>query len=61
MLPIFQVLYTRVEKGLIVDMAEVFVDDGSLISGSSVAVYAKNKLLIGSVAAQTVICDVKFM
>ena len=54
-------LYIRVEKGLIVDMAEVFVDDGNLISGSSVAVYAKNKLLIGSVAAQTVICDVKFM
>jgi hypothetical protein len=58
---VFQVLYTRIVDGLIVDMAEVFVDDGNLISASSVALYAKDKLLIGSVATKTVICDVKFM
>ena len=60
-LVIFQVLRLKVKEGLITDMTEVFADDGTLISGSSVALYAKNKLFIGSVFTQTIVCDVQYI
>ncbi|XP_070581951.1 serum paraoxonase/arylesterase 1-like [Ptychodera flava] len=40
------------------EIQEVFVDDGALISGSSVASVYKNKLLVGSVIHTTVYCDI---
>ncbi|KAK2151004.1 hypothetical protein LSH36_380g06018 [Paralvinella palmiformis] len=50
-----QVLRLKIEEGHILDITEPFVDDGRLISGSSVALYAKNKLLIGSAATKTIV------
>ncbi|WKX92184.1 hypothetical protein Q1695_010313 [Nippostrongylus brasiliensis] len=40
------------------EITEPFVDDGRLISASSIAVPYKNQLLIGSVCRQLVHCDV---
>ncbi|KAK2150988.1 hypothetical protein LSH36_380g02096 [Paralvinella palmiformis] len=56
-----QVLRLKTKDGLITDMTEPFADDGKLISGSSVALYVKNKLFIGSIYSQTVVCDVEYI
>ncbi|XP_077986814.1 serum paraoxonase/arylesterase 2-like [Glandiceps talaboti] len=38
---------------------EVFMDDGSLLSASSVASYYDNKMLIGTVLSKTAFCEIK--
>ena len=43
------------------DIEEMYKEDGSLISMSSVAVYRNNKLYIGSVSHKMVICHVQYM
>ena len=40
-------------------LSDVFMDDGSLLSGSSVGVYAKDRLYIGSVIDKIVYCESK--
>ncbi|XP_070581953.1 serum paraoxonase/arylesterase 2-like [Ptychodera flava] len=42
------------------EIQEVFVDDGAIISGSSVAKFYKNKLLIGSVLHTTLYCEIAY-
>ncbi|XP_070532152.1 serum paraoxonase/arylesterase 1-like [Ptychodera flava] len=41
------------------EFREVFMDDGSLISGSSVASYYDDKILIGTVFEKTAFCEIK--
>ncbi|XP_070532154.1 serum paraoxonase/arylesterase 1-like [Ptychodera flava] len=42
-----------------VDIREVLMDDGSLVSGSSVASYYDNKLLVGTVFDKLAYCEIK--
>ena len=58
---IFQVLQLKTKEGLITEIREAILDDGRLISASSVALYAKNKIFIGSPAASTVGCDAVYV
>lgn len=41
-----------------VDITEAYVDDGKQISGSSVAIFYNNQLLIGTVAHKLAYCQV---
>lgn len=42
-------------------ITELYSDDGSQISGSSIASLYKGKLLVGSVVDKMVFCDVRTM
>ncbi|XP_067685764.1 serum paraoxonase/arylesterase 1-like [Haliotis asinina] len=53
-----QVLQVKLKEGTVSSVTELFVDDGHLLSGSSVAVVYKKKMLIGSVINKLVYCDV---
>ncbi|XP_046584014.1 serum paraoxonase/arylesterase 1-like [Haliotis rubra] len=53
-----QVLQVKLKEGTVSSVTELFVDDGHLVSGSSVAVVYKKKMLIGSVINKLVYCDV---
>ena len=44
-----------------VGIEEIYKEDGHLVSGSSIAVYRKNKLYIGSVSHKMAVCDVRYM
>ncbi|XP_046584006.1 serum paraoxonase/arylesterase 1-like [Haliotis rubra] len=53
-----QILQVKLKEGTVSSVTELFVDDGHLVSGSSVAVVYKKKILIGSVINKLVYCDV---
>ncbi|XP_071100728.1 serum paraoxonase/arylesterase 2-like isoform X2 [Haliotis cracherodii] len=53
-----QILQVKLKEGTVSSVTELFVDDGHLLSGSSVAVVYKKKMLIGSVLNKLVYCDV---
>ncbi|XP_070532153.1 serum paraoxonase/arylesterase 1-like [Ptychodera flava] len=52
-------LGSKITPYAIVDIREVLMDDGSLVSGSSVASYYDNKLLVGSVLDKLAYCEIK--
>ncbi|XP_048238590.1 serum paraoxonase/arylesterase 1-like [Haliotis rufescens] len=53
-----QILQVKLKQGTVSAVTELFVDDGHLVSGSSVAVVYKKKMLIGSLINKLVYCDV---
>ena len=56
----FQVVRLSTKAGLLTeDFVEVYVDDGKVISASSVALYHNGNLLIGSMSHSAVHCKVK--
>ena len=57
----FQVLRFKMEDNMVSSVEEVYADDGSELVGSTVATYIKGKLVIGTVIAQTIVCDVKYL
>ena len=49
----------KTENGLVTDIHEVYSEDGTkFVSGSSVAVHYKNRLMIGTVCHRAVVCDI---
>ncbi|XP_052778206.1 serum paraoxonase/arylesterase 1-like [Mya arenaria] len=56
-----QVLRVKVSDGGIDAVEEIYSDNGEEIAGSTAAVYAKGKLMIGSVFEQAITCDVKYL
>ena len=56
-----QVLRVRLRDNKVADIEEVYVNNGSVVTGSSVALYKNNKLFIGTVSAQLVMCDVNYL
>lgn len=42
------------------DVIEVFLDDGGEILASSVASMFKNRMVIGSVTSNPLLCDIKY-
>lgn len=55
-----QVLKIKTEKGMLKDVIEVFLDDGREILASSVASVFKNRMVIGSVTSNPILCDIKY-
>lgn len=55
-----QVLKIKTEKGMLRDVIEVFLDDGGEIPASSVATVYKNRMVIGSVTSNPLLCDIKY-
>lgn len=55
-----QVLKIKTEKGMLRDVIEVFLDDGGEIPASSVATVFKNRMVIGSVTSNPLLCDIKY-
>ncbi|XP_067687607.1 serum paraoxonase/arylesterase 1-like [Haliotis asinina] len=53
-----QVLQIKLKDGSVSSVTELFLDDGNLISASTVATIYKKKMLIGSVFDKLVYCDV---
>ncbi|ELU08791.1 hypothetical protein CAPTEDRAFT_193248 [Capitella teleta] len=53
-----QVLKINMKDGDMVNMTEVFADDGEYISGTSSAVHFKNKILVGTVFTNLMYCEV---
>lgn len=53
-----QVLRIKTNNGMPVKVTEVFSDDGSTISASTISVFHENNLLIGSVASELVLCNI---
>ena len=58
-----QVLHLRIKKGLIVDVQEVYSNDGSQINCTSAAVYHKEtqSIIMGSVTESPLYCEVKYL
>lgn len=42
------------------DVIEVFLDDGKEIAASSVATVFKNRMVIGSITSNPLLCDIKY-
>ncbi|XP_061197023.1 serum paraoxonase/arylesterase 1-like [Saccostrea echinata] len=55
-----QVLKIKAENGILEDVIEVYLDDGGELTASSVAAFFKNRLIIGSLASNLLLCDVKY-
>ena len=47
------------DNGLVNDTIEVYLNDGSELSASTVADVYNGKMLIGSVASQLLLCDIR--
>ena len=58
-----QALHLRTDKGLIVDVSEVYVNDGSQINCTSAAVYHREtqSIIMGSVTEAPLYCQVKYL
>ncbi|KAL3881427.1 hypothetical protein ACJMK2_027870 [Sinanodonta woodiana] len=56
-----QVLRMKTSKGLITDVIEVYRNNGTEISASTVATHFKGRILIGSVGSQLLLCDAKYI
>ncbi|XP_060580723.1 serum paraoxonase/arylesterase 2-like [Ruditapes philippinarum] len=59
--PPSQVIRVKIRDSLVDDVEEIYMDDGTECSGSTVASYQKDKLIIGTVYKQTVVCNVKYL
>ena len=52
----------KMNQNMVSEVIEVYADpDGSEAFGSTVATYAQEKLIIGTVTHQTVVCDSKYV
>jgi hypothetical protein len=49
------------EDNMVSSVEEIYADDGSELYGSTAATYVKGKLVIGTVKAETVVCDVNYL
>ena len=58
---VLQVIRVKIRDYAVSSVETIYSDDGREISGSSVAAYVNGKLVVGSVMAQCVVCDVKYM
>ncbi|XP_060580724.1 serum paraoxonase/arylesterase 1-like [Ruditapes philippinarum] len=56
-----QVLRFKMEDNMVSSVEEIYADDGSELYGSTAATYVNGKLVIGSVKAETVVCDVNYL
>ena len=56
-----QVFKLKTENGLITDTIEVYLNNGTEITGSSIAAVFGNKMIIGSIASQTLVCDLVYV
>lgn len=56
-----QVFKLKTERGLIVDATEVYLNNGTEITGSSVAAVYGNRMIIGSIASETVVCELVYV
>lgn len=55
-----QVLKIKADNGMLKDVVEVFLDDGREILASSVATVFKNRMVIGSITSNPLLCDIKY-
>ncbi|XP_060580715.1 serum paraoxonase/arylesterase 1-like [Ruditapes philippinarum] len=56
-----QVLRLKMEDNMVSSIEEIYADDGSELYGSTAATYIKGKLVIGTVTAETVLCEVNYL
>jgi hypothetical protein len=49
------------EDNMVSSIEEIYADDGSELYGSTAATYIKGKLVIGTVTAETVLCEVNYL
>jgi hypothetical protein len=49
------------EDNMVSSVEEIYADDGSELNGSAAATYIKGKLVIGTVTAETVVCEVNYL
>ncbi|XP_060596917.1 serum paraoxonase/arylesterase 1-like isoform X2 [Ruditapes philippinarum] len=56
-----QVLRFKMEDNMVSSVEEIYADDGSELYGSTAATYIKGKLVIGSITAETVVCEVNYL
>ena len=56
-----KVLRFKMEDNMVSKVDEIYADEGTELFGSSVATFVKGKLVIGTVNAQTLICDVTYL
>ena len=59
MIHVFQALRIKIQNGQTIEVTEVYSNDGSELSGSSVAVVHKNSLLLGSVVSHCLYCQLE--
>ena len=45
----------------VAEIETIYQDDGRQIGGSSGAIYAAGKLVVGSVSKQAIVCDVNYL
>lgn len=55
-----QVFKLKTENGLITDAVEVYLNNGTEITGSSVAAVYGNRIIIGSIASQALVCELVY-
>ncbi|KAK3595227.1 hypothetical protein CHS0354_021542 [Potamilus streckersoni] len=56
-----QVFRMKTSKGLITDVIEIYRNNGTEISASTVATYFKRRILIGSIGSKLLLCDAKYI
>ncbi|XP_053395644.1 uncharacterized protein LOC123523548 [Mercenaria mercenaria] len=56
-----QVLRFKMEDNMVSAVEEIYADDGTELLGSTAATYVNGKLVIGTVEAQAVVCDVNYL
>ena len=56
-----QVLRLTLQDGLISNMQQVFMDDGRLLSGSSVAVHKDGQMMVGSIVGKALLCQIRHL
>lgn len=56
-----QVLRFKMRDYMVSEVEEIYADDGSELLGSSAAVYVNGTLVVGTVEAQTLVCEVNYL
>jgi len=56
-----QVIRVKMRDQMVSSVEQIYSDDGHELVGSTTATYVNGKLIIGTVSAQTVVCDVKYL
>ncbi|KAL4236468.1 Serum paraoxonase/lactonase 3 [Mactra antiquata] len=55
-----QVLRFKMRDNMVSEIEEIYADDSTNLAGSTVATYVDGKLVIGTAASKTLVCDVKY-
>ena len=59
---IFQVLHLKTKDGYVTEITDVYAEDGTkFISGSTIAVHYRGKLLVGTVNNKAVVCEIMYL